>query len=200
MDLSKLSANEKLLLYGAAAAAIGGIVGGISSVIWISVLAGLAMLVVLFLPQLSPQTNLPGSRGSLLVAIGGVGAVAAALALLTVLVDIGFWLEFAAVRTIFFLIGVAGALLMGWIAWQIFQAEGGKFSLGASSGAAPPAAPPASTTDAAPPPAAAAAPPPPHAAEAPQAASEPIAPDEPPRAYEPPTSSAERDPEDRSTP
>jgi hypothetical protein len=140
MDFSKLNQNEKLMLYGAVAAIVGGIVGGISGVIWISVLAGLAMLVVLLLPQLSPQTSLPGSRGSLLVAIGGVGAVAAALALLIILVDIGFWLEFAAMRTIFFLIGVAGALLMGWIAWQEFRAEGGKFQLGASSAAAAPTA------------------------------------------------------------
>lgn len=138
MDLSKLSSNEKLMLYGAVAAVIGGIVGGISGLIWISVIAGLAMLVVLLLPQLSPQTSLPGSRGSLLVAIGGVGAVAAALALLMILVDIGFWFEFAAVRTIVFLIAVAGALLMGWIAWQEFQAEGGKFQLGSSSMAAGP--------------------------------------------------------------
>jgi hypothetical protein len=145
MDFSKLNQNEKLLLYGAVAAIIGGIVGSISGVIWISVLAGLLVLAVLLLPQFSPQTSLPGSRGSLLLAIGGVGAVAAALALLTVLVDIGFWFEFAAVRTILFLIGVAGALLVGWIAWQEFQAEGGKFQLGTAPSAAG-APPPASTT------------------------------------------------------
>lgn len=157
------------MLYGAVAAAIGGIVGGISSIIWIAVLAGIAMLVVLFLPQLSPQTSLPGSRGSVLVLVGGIGAVAAALAFLAILVDIGFWLEFSAVRTIFFLIGVAGALLVGWIAWQEFQAEGGKFKLGASSSATvPPAtpseAPPVSSQSGVsepPPPAAPAAPEPP---------------------------------------
>ena len=130
MDFSKLSQNEKLMVYGALAAIIGGIVGGISGLMWLAVLAGIAALAVLLLPQLSPQTNLPGSRGSLLVAVGGLGAVAAALALLTVIVDIGFWFQFAAVRTIFFLIGVAGALLLGWLAWQEFQAEGGKFNLG----------------------------------------------------------------------
>jgi len=137
MDFNKLSQNEKLMLYGAVATIVGGIVGGISGVIWISVLAGLAMLVVLLLPQLSPQTSLPGSRGSLLVAIGGLGAVAAALAFVTVLVDIGFWFEFAAMRTIFFLIAVIGALLMGWIAWQEFKAEGGKFQLGSTASTRP---------------------------------------------------------------
>jgi len=163
MDFSKLSQNEKLMVYGAVAAVIGGIVGGISSVIWIAVLAAIAAIAVLLLPQLSPGTKLPGSRGSLLVAIGGVGAVAAALALLTVIVDIGFWLEFAAVRTIFFLVGVAGALLLGWLAWQEFQAEGGKFNLGtASSAGSAPAPPPATDTGpaAAEPPPAPAAPPP----------------------------------------
>ena len=156
MDFSKLSQNEKLMLYGSVAAIIGGIVGGISGVIWIAVLAAIAVIAVLLLPQFSPQTKLPGSRGSLLVAIGGVGAVAAALALLTVIVDIGFWFEFAAVRTIFFLIGVAGALLVGWLAWQAFQAEGGKFNLGtASSGGGAAAAPPAAAEA---PPAPAAAP------------------------------------------
>ena len=173
MDFSKLSQNEKLAVYGAVAAVIGGIVGGISGVIWISVLAGLALLVVLFLPQLSPQTSLPGSRGSLLVAIGGVGAVAAALAFLIVLVDIGFWFEFAAVRTIFFLIGVAGAVLFGWIAWQEFQAEGGKFQLGATTTGAAASAPPAAaapTSESAPP--AAATAPPPVAEQAPTANTE----------------------------
>ena len=38
---------------------------------------------------------------------------------------------------------LAGALVMGWIAWQEFQGEGGKFSLGATPSSAPPAAPPA---------------------------------------------------------
>lgn len=173
MDFSKLTGNEKLMVYGAVAAVIGGIVGGISGVIWISVLAGLALLVVLFLPQLSPQTSLPGSRGSLLVAIGGVGAVAAALAFLIVLVDIGFWFEFAAVRTIFFLIGVAGALLVGWIAWQEFQAEGGKFQLGAATTGPAPSAPPAAAPPAAAAPRAESAPPPAATSTAPPPVAEP---------------------------
>ena len=108
-------------------------------------LAGIALLVVLFLPQFSPQTSLPGSRGSLLVAIGGIGAVAAALAFLIFVVDIGFWFQFAAVRAIFLLIGVAGALLAGWIAWQEFQAEGGKFQMGAGTGGAGTASPPSAS-------------------------------------------------------
>jgi hypothetical protein len=161
MDFSKFSSNEKLMIYGAVAAIVGGLVGGISGVIWISVLAAIALLVVLFLPQFSPQTSLPGTRGSLMIALGGVGAAAAVLAFLIFVVDIGFWFEFAAVRSIFFIIGVAGALLAGWIAWQEFQAEGGKFSMGAapsgSGAAATSATTNASTADAAP---AASAPPP----------------------------------------
>ena len=178
MNFSKFSSNEKLMIYGAVAAIVGGLVGGISGIIWISVLAGIALLVVLFLPQFSPTTSLPGTRGSLLVALGGVGAVAAVLAFLMFVVDIGFWFEFAAVRSIFFLIGVAGALLAGWIAWQEFQAEGGKFQMGAAPGAgattagstAPSAAAPAPAS--APPPAESVATPP-----APPASDASVAPD-----------------------
>lgn len=160
MDFSKFSSNEKLMIYGAVAAIIGGLVGGISGLIWISVLAGIGLIVVLLLPQLSAQTALPGSRGSLLVALGGIGAVAAALAFLVFVVDIGFWFEVAAVRSIFFIIGVLGALLAGWIAWQEFQAEGGKFQLGApAAGSGTTTATPAERSDAPVEPAASAPPP-----------------------------------------
>ena len=48
-------------------------------------LAALAVLVVVFLPQLSPSTSLPGSKGSLMVICGGIAAVIMVLATIGVL-------------------------------------------------------------------------------------------------------------------
>lgn len=156
MNFSSLSANDKLLVYGAVAAVIGGLVGSIGGLIFLSVLAAIAMLIVVFLPQFSPQTSLPGSRGSLVMVIGLVAAIAAALAFLTIVADIGFWFDNNPVRAVFFLIAVAGSLLMGWIGWQEFQAEGGKLQLGttntAGTGTATQAPPPPAADTSAPPP------------------------------------------------
>jgi len=190
MDFSKLSSNEKLAVYGSVATIIGGLVGGLSGLIWLSVLAAIGVLVVLFLPMMSPGAALPGSRGSLLVALGGIVGVAALLALLTVIADIGFWFDASPVRAIFFLIAVAAALFTAWICWQEFQAEGGKFQMGAptSGGAGTTAAsPPPSTTPptSAPPPPSTTPPPsappaepmaPPGSTMAPPSASEPAPP------------------------
>lgn len=168
MDFSKLDQNEKLAVYGAAAGIVGMVIASfLTGIGWLTLLAGLAMLVIIFLPQSSPTTNLPGSKGSLMVLVGGIGAVAGVLALLVVLTDLGDYLSFYPLNTIFLLIGAAGGLLMGWAGWQAFQAEGGKFQVGTSSSAAPPAA-------GAPPPS---APPtatgiPPAASETPQATTE----------------------------
>jgi hypothetical protein len=107
------------------------------------VLTGIAMLVVVFLPQLSPSTKLPGSHGSLMMIVGGVsilGAIFGVLALITVFGAFAFW---GAGYFIGALVGTAGQALMGWAAWQTFQAEGGKFNLNMPS--APSSPPPAST-------------------------------------------------------
>jgi hypothetical protein len=93
-----------------------------------------------------------------MVAAGALAGVAMALALLSAFAsNILSNLDF---RDIFFLIAVAGGLLMAWAGWQEFQSEGGKFQLGTTGAAAgtatpataPPAgAPPAATeTSAAP--------------------------------------------------
>jgi hypothetical protein len=177
MDFSKLSANEKLAVYGAVAAILGGLVGSVSGLIWLAVLAAIGVLAVIFLPQLAPKTTLPGSKGSLLVALGGVAAVAAALSFLVWLPDIGLWFEINAIRSIAFVIGVAGSLLIGWIGWQEFQAEGGKFQLGTGAAAAPPP-PSADEAAAAPPPAAPSEPPSASTAPPPTAPAEPAPPAE----------------------
>ena len=131
MNFSSLSSNEKLAVYGAVAAIIGIIVSsGLAGLGWLTLLAGIAMLVVVFLPQFSAGTELPGSKGSLMLIVGAVGGVAALLALLMIIGGLGFWFQFATLQAIFFLIGVAGGLLMAWAGWQEFQGEGGTFRVG----------------------------------------------------------------------
>lgn len=203
MDFSKLTQNEKLAVYGAAASIIGALLSSFGffgfGALWFTLLLGVAMIVVVFLPQWSPQTSLPGSKGTLMLIVGGIAGVLAILALLGLLTAIGFLGVYGAIWLIGSLIGIAGGLLMGWAGWNEFQAEGGKFQLGTASadqGAPPPPAaapaeepPPAETTqtraDAAP----AAAPPPPPPVAAPPAAPPPA---EEPRADEPMAGDEER--------
>jgi hypothetical protein len=128
MDFSKLNANEKLATYGAVASIVGAVLslaygGGFGA------LSGILMLVIVFLPQISPTTKLPGSKGSLMMIVGGVsalGAVLALLALMTYLAVLGSVL----VGGIGLIASVAGGLLMGWASWREFQSEGGKFQIG----------------------------------------------------------------------
>ena len=99
------------------------------------------MLVIIFLPQFSPSTKLPGTKGSLMVIVGGAAGIGALLSLLG-LFSFGF---FFGSYFIGLLLSIAGGLLMGWASWQTFQAEGGKFNMGMSSGPSAPPAPPAPT-------------------------------------------------------
>ncbi|MEO8511769.1 MAG: hypothetical protein ABI534_11090 [Chloroflexota bacterium] len=157
MDFNKLSANEKLAVYGSAAVIVAGLIGiGVGGIGLLAVLAAIAMLAVVFLPQFSPNTTLPGSKGSLLLILGGVAAIVMVLGLLQIIGALGFWFEFQPLGAIFFLVAVAGAVLMAWAGWQEFRAEGGKFVLGTPAGgsASAPAAPRTDTierTDTAPP-------------------------------------------------
>jgi len=178
MDLSKLNSNEKIAAIGAVLAIIGSLVSFGSGPY--GVLTGIAMLAIIFLPQFSPTTKLPGSKGSLMLIVGGAAGIGALLTLLA-------WLPYLGIIGNFFiggLLGIVGGLLMGWGAWQEFQAEGGKFQLGTaptSTSTPPPAAPTEarqerpldSTVETAPPPA------------------------EPPRPYD---SSESADPEGRPNP
>ncbi len=154
MDFSKLGQNEKLATYGSVAVIVGAIVGGVvgGGFGWLAVLAAIAMLVVIFLPQFSPATNLPGSKGSLMLICGGVAAVILVLGLLASLGFLSLYFSLFALNAIFFLIAVAGGILMGWAGWQAFQAEGGKFQIGnASTSTATSAPPPAAPSETIPP-------------------------------------------------
>ncbi|HTI30277.1 MAG TPA: hypothetical protein VL687_07975 [Methylomirabilota bacterium] len=154
MNLSKLSSSEKLAVYGAVATVIGATVAastwpGHWGVTWLGAILGVAMLAIVFLPQVSPTTKLPGKSASLMVAVGGAAALLMAFVLLT---TFAFTFQGFDPASLLFLIAVAGAIVMGWAGWQAFQADGGKFDIGISGAAAappvpmvpPPAAPPPS--------------------------------------------------------
>jgi hypothetical protein len=143
MDFSKLGQNEKLAVYGSAALIIGGAVGYSYGLTALGMLAAIAMLAVVFLPQFSSGIALPGSRGSLMLAVGGLAGVVMVLALLQAVAGVLF-VNFG-LRDLFFLVAVAGGVLMAWASWQEFQSEGGKFQLGSSAPAAASAAPAASS-------------------------------------------------------
>lgn len=146
MDFSKLSSNEKLATYGAVAAIVGsilsfsGIGGG-----GFGLVTGILMLVIIFLPQFSPGTKLPGSKGSLMVLVGGVSGIVALLALLSVLTVLGAFAFYGGLLFVGLLLGIGGQLLMGWASWREFQSEGGKFNIGMASGPSAPPAPPTAT-------------------------------------------------------
>jgi hypothetical protein len=141
MDLSKLDQNEKLAVYGAIASIVGPILSSAGfgfSVGWLTLILAVGMLAIVFLPQWSPQASLPGSKGSLMLVVGGIAAVSAVLALLGSIGYLGlFGADFLFI--IGWLIGIAGGLLMGWAGWRAFQAEGGKLQLGNPSPSEPPA-------------------------------------------------------------
>lgn len=148
MDFSKLGQNEKLAVYGSAALLIGGAVGYSYGLTALGMLAAIAMLAIVFLPQFASGIALPGSRGSLMVAVGGLAGVVMVLAALQAVAGVLF-VNFN-LRDLFFLVAVAGGVVMAWAGWQEFQAEGGKFQLGSSAPAASPAPPAASPATEAP--------------------------------------------------
>jgi hypothetical protein len=143
MDFSKLSSNDKLAVIGAGLAIVGAVLafGGGGS---FGLLTGILMLVIVFLPQFSPNTTLPGSKGSLMLIVGGVSAIGALFALLGILSFMGaIGGLYGGTWLIGLLLSTAGGLLMGWASWKEFQAEGGKFNVGMANTSPPPPAPPA---------------------------------------------------------
>jgi hypothetical protein len=148
MDLSKLSQNEKLALYGAIAVFLAGIISNWGGLLFLSILAAVGVAIVLLLPQFSPGTSLPGSRGSLLALLGLVAFGGAAIELLRYL---GYTLEtLGRFSTILFIVALIGAAVMAWAGWQELQREGGKWVLGGSGAARTNAAttpPPAPTRE-----------------------------------------------------
>lgn len=134
MGLSKLSQNQKLALYGAIVVFLTGIISNWGGLLWLTILAALGVAVVVLLPGMSPTTTLPGSRGSLLAALG-------ILALAGALIELLRWLGYTfdtlgRFSTLLFLASLAGSAVMAWAGWSELQAEGGKWVFG-SQGAGP---------------------------------------------------------------
>lgn len=145
MDLSKLSAADKRILFAAIGVVIGGIVGIID--VWgfgsnIGLIAGLAAIAVLLQPQLAPAMKLPAPKATLLLACGGIAAGGFALAILTYL---SFALDITRIYTILFDLGFAAALALLWFTWTDYKATMPASSASSASPAAstppePPAA------------------------------------------------------------
>ena len=154
MDFSKLDQNEKLAVYGAAALVIAGLISAYGGLMWLGILAAIAMLAVVFLPQLSPSTNLPGSKGTLMATLGFIAAAAAVITLLQWIQYFGALLGGAMFSTILLLVATAGAAVMAWAGWQELQKEGGRWQFGSTTGSGSATAggtTAATTTSAAPP-------------------------------------------------
>lgn len=149
MDFSKLDQNERLAIFGAIAVFVAGLISSWGGLLLLAILAAIGMAIVVFLPQLSPSTSLPGSKGSLMAALGFVAAGAALITLLQWMTVLSFF----GMNAIMFVVALIGALVMAWAGWQELQAEGGKWTFGSSSSGAtdaPPAADERHEPDAAP--------------------------------------------------
>jgi hypothetical protein len=138
MDLSKLDQNEKLALYAAIVLFLAGLISNWGGLLFLSILAALGVAIVLFLPQMSPGTTLPGSRGTLLATLGLVAFGAAAIELLRY---IGYTIEFLGeYGTLLFLVALIASAVMAWAGWQALQREGGKWQFGTEKATTAPAA------------------------------------------------------------
>lgn len=142
MDLSKLSAADKRILYAAIGVVIGGIIGIID--VWgpfaiIGMLAGLAAAYIVLQPQLAPQMKMPMPKAQLLLGCGVVAAGGFGLAILTYF---GFAISITRIYSILFDLGFVAALALLWFTWNEY-----KTTMPAAPAAAtppPPPAPPAS--------------------------------------------------------
>jgi hypothetical protein len=138
MDLSRLSASDRLVGLTAAVVTVTAVISaanGWGSILVLAALAGIGAIGVIVAPHLAPTARLPGSKGSLLVILGAV-------ALLSWVPPLIVWLtwiveQLAAFNTIQFLVGFVSSAILAWTGWVAFSAEGGMLQLGA---------PPRSTT------------------------------------------------------
>ena len=124
MDLSKLSANDRVAL-GAAGVVVITALLSISNdwgaLMFLSLAAGAGVIGVVLLPFASPATTLPTTRGAALLGLGTVATVSTGLSGLN---WIGYILEhMARFDTIQFLVGFAAAVVILGIGFVTFQAE-----------------------------------------------------------------------------
>jgi hypothetical protein len=138
MDFSKLDQNEKMAFGGAVVVFLAGIISNWGGLFWLAVLAALGMAAVILLPQVSPSTTLPGSKGTLMATLGFVAVGTGVIELLRY---IGYFLDtLGRLSTIAFGVALAGAVVMALAGWRELQKEGGKWRFGMAGPAAAPAA------------------------------------------------------------
>lgn len=161
MDFSKLSQNERMAAIASAVVVVTALISitqGWGTLMWVALLAGIAALLVIFAPQIMPGTRMPGSNGSLLTVLGGIGT----LVWIVVLIDNLGWVGDHIIHwdTWQYIIGLIAVVGVTWYGWMMLQGEGGQMRFGSSSaGTSPAAGTPPPATPAAPPPPAAPAPP-----------------------------------------
>jgi hypothetical protein len=149
MDFSKLDQNEKLAVYGSVAVVLAGLISTYGGLMWLAILAAIGMLVVVFLPQISAGTTLPGSKGTLMATLGLVALAAGVITLLQWIGVIGAL--FGSFTTIMLLVATIGTAVMAWAGWQELQREGGQWRFGAGTTPRGSSASAASATRTAPP-------------------------------------------------
>jgi hypothetical protein len=125
MDMSKLSAADKRILYAAIGVVIGGVIGIID--VWgfgatIGLLGGIAAAAVVLQPQLAPAMKLPAAKSLVLLACGVVAAGGFALAILT---WIKYALDITRIYSILFDLGFVAALLLLYFSWMGYKADPG---------------------------------------------------------------------------
>lgn len=158
MDFSKLDQNERLGAIGAAVVVIAGLISTYGGLMWLAILAAIGMLVVVLLPQASPGTTLPGSKGTLMATLGLVAVAAGVITLLQWISVIGAL--FGSFGTIMLLVAIVGSAVMAWAGWQELQREGGQWRFGTGTTGPTTTTPSANAAAATPPTATTAAPPP----------------------------------------
>jgi hypothetical protein len=140
LDLSKLSAPDKRVLYAAIGVIIGGIIGigdvwGIGATV--GLIAGLAAAAVVLQPQLMPAATLPAPKGTLLLACGAIAAGGFALGILTWL---GYAIDVTRIYSILFDLGFVAALALLYFSWIEYRST---MPAAAPTAPATPPAPPA---------------------------------------------------------
>ena len=123
MDMSKLSATDRRILYAAIGVIIGGVVGIIDN--WgvggnIGLLGGIVAALVVLQPQLAPTMKLPMAKSLILL---GAGVAAAGGFALSILVYLRYALDFTEIYSILFDLGFVAAIVLFWLTWTGYKAE-----------------------------------------------------------------------------
>jgi threonine/homoserine/homoserine lactone efflux protein len=132
MDFSRLDQNERTAAVASGALVIAGVFAASTypySMTWLAVIAALGMLFVVFQPQVAARVSLPGSKGSLILVFG---LIAGTIMVLSLFVTFSLVFSLLGLPEAFYLVAVAAGVAMAWAGWRAFQAEGGRFRVGAA--------------------------------------------------------------------